>query len=173
MNLKIVLIFAFCAVAFSAFAQGKPNDAAKEVDLAVPAHDLARGSVIAEGDLTYQAMPAARAVSGVLRSIADVAGKETRRALRAGEPIRTTDLKRATLVPKGSTVTMIFDAPGMRLTAVGRALNEGGQGESITVLNPTSYRQVEATVVAPGTVRVGAASTDTGAASGAVAAAQP
>jgi hypothetical protein len=37
------------------------------------------------------------------------------------------------------------------------------------VLNPTSYRQVEATVVAPGTVRVGAASEM----SAAIAAAQP
>jgi flagellar basal body P-ring formation protein FlgA len=152
MTLRILTIFVFCTAAFSAFAQTAPKD----VDVAVPAHDIARGAKIAEDDLTYQAVSAGRAGSNIIRDIADVAGKEARRALRAGELIRPTDLKRPTLVAKGATVTMIFEAPGMRLTSVGRALNEGAEGDSITVLNPTSYRQVEATVTAPGTVRVGA-----------------
>ena len=151
MNLKFLLIFVFCAVAFSAFAQPMP----KEIDVAVPARDIARGSTISESDLTYQAVAASRAGSNILRSIPDIVGKEARRALRAGELIRETDLKRATLVAKGSTVTMVFEVPGMKLMSVGRALTEGAAGDSITVLNPTSYRQVEATVIAPGTVRVG------------------
>lgn len=168
MSFKIALLFVFCPMAFSALAQGKSGD----VDVAVTARDIARGSVIAERDLIYQAVPAQRAASNVLRSIADAAGKEARRALRAGELIRATDVKRPTLVAKGSTVTMVFDAPGMRLTAVGRALTEGGEGESITVLNPTSYRQVDATVIAAGTVRVGALNANAGAIPG-MAAAQP
>ncbi len=169
MNLKIALIFVFCAVAFSALAQGKPND----VNVAVPARDLARGSLITEDDFVYQAVPAMRAASNVIRSISDVTGKEARRALRAGELIRASDIKRPTLVAKGSTVTMVFEAPGMRLTATGRALTEGGQGQSITVLNPTSYRQVEATVIAAGTVRVGASNANPDASPDAVAATQP
>lgn len=151
MNLRFLVIFVFCAVAFSAYAQPAPKD----VDVVVPARDIARGSKIAEGDLTYQAVAVSRAGASIQRSIPDVAGKEARRALRAGELIRDSDLKRATLVAKGSTVTMLFEAPGMKLTSVGRALAEGAAGDSITVLNPTSYRQVEATVIAPGTVRVG------------------
>ena len=54
-----------------------------------------------------------------------------------------------------ATVTMLFDAPGMSLSAVGRALAEGGEGDSIAVLNPTSYRQVVGVVIGPGSVRVG------------------
>jgi len=73
----------------------------------------------------------------------------------AGEFLRSSDLKRPALVAKGSNVTMVFEAPGIHLTAVGRALAEGGEGDSIAVLNPTSYRQVVAVVTAPGTVRVG------------------
>jgi flagellar basal body P-ring formation protein FlgA len=60
------------------------------------------------------------------------------------------------MVAKGSTVTMLFEAPVMRLTAIGRALAEGAEGDTITILNPTSYRKVEAVVVKAGTVRVGA-----------------
>jgi flagella basal body P-ring formation protein FlgA len=86
-----------------------------------------------------------------------VAGREAKRALRAGELIRASDLKRPTLVAKGSTVTMIFEVPGIALTSVGRALAEGGEGDTIAVLNPTSYRQVSAVITGPGTVHVGAA----------------
>jgi flagella basal body P-ring formation protein FlgA len=156
MTYRIVLLFAFCATAFSAFAQTPARDPANEVEVAVPARDIARGAKIAESDLTYQAVPALRANSSIIRAISDAAGRESRRALKAGEMIRISDLKRPTLVAKGSTVTMLFEAPGIKLTGVGRALVEGGEGETITVLNPASYRQVEAIVVGPGTVRVGA-----------------
>jgi flagella basal body P-ring formation protein FlgA len=154
MTMRILLILAFCAVAFSAFAaQGVDGDM-NQVEIAVPAHDIARGTIIGDGDFVTKAIPALRAGDGFVRSLADVDGKETRRALRAGEFVRASDLKRPTVVPKGSTVTMVFEAPGLRLTALGRALAEGGEGDTITVLNPTSYRKVEAVVIAAGTVRV-------------------
>jgi hypothetical protein len=34
--------------------------------------------------------------------------------------------------------------PASRLLLVGRAMAEGGEGDTIAVLNPTSYRQVSA-----------------------------
>ncbi len=156
MRIRTFLVLLFCTAAFSAFAD--END----IDIIVPTHDIARGSVIAEGDLDYKAVPAARAGASVLRSVTDAAGKEARRALKAGEIIRASDLKRPTLVAKGSNVTMLFVAPGMQLTSTGRALEDGGQGDSITVLNPTSYRKVEAVVVKAGTVRVGALGEEAG-----------
>jgi flagella basal body P-ring formation protein FlgA len=152
MTLRVLLVLAFSVLAFSAFAA----DGASEVDVAVLKSDVARGAVIAEEDLEYKAIPLMRANGSVVRAITDVAGKEARRALKAGELIRTGDVKRPAMVAKGSTVTMLFDAPGMRLSAVGRALAEGAEGDTITILNPTSYRKVEAVVIKPGTVRVGA-----------------
>ena len=56
------------------------------------------------------------------------------------------------VVTKGQTVTMQFAAPGVELTAMGRAMSEGGVGDTVTVQNPVSYRMVSAIVVAPGTV---------------------
>jgi flagellar basal body P-ring formation protein FlgA len=152
MTLRVLFVLAFSVLAFSAFAA----DGATEVDVAVLKTDVARGSVIAEEDLEYKAIPLMRANGSVVRAITDATGKEARRALKAGELIRTGDLKRPTLVSKGSTVTMLFEAPGMRLSAIGRALAEGAEGDTITILNPTSYRKVEAVVVKAGTVRVGA-----------------
>ncbi len=151
MTMRIVLVLAFCTIAFSAFADADPN----QVDVAVPSHDIARGAVLAEGDLAYATIPALRVNDSIVKAIADAAGMESRRALRAGEFIRTSDLKRPTVVAKGSNVTMMFEADGLLLTAVGRAMADGGAGEIISVLNPTSFRQVQATVIAPGKVRVG------------------
>jgi len=139
MTARFFFTLAFCTIAFSAFAE--------ENEIAVPAHDIARGTPIAEGDFVLKAAPVARISDGVLRSPADAIGKEARRA---------SDLKRPPLVIKGATVTMVFETPGMQLTAPGRALGEAGEGETVTVLNPTSYRQVEGVAIAPGTVRVGA-----------------
>ena len=158
MSIRFLLAVAFCAVAFSAFAQA-PAAPADQTEIVVPAHDIARGAVIAEGDLTIKSIAVMRVNDGIVRNAADAAGKEAKRALRAGEFLRNSDLKRPALVAKGSNVTMIFEAPGIHLTAVGRALAEGGEGDSIAVLNPTSYRQVIAVVTAPGTVHVGAAMT--------------
>jgi len=151
MNIRYLLALALCTIAFSAFAQ----DGANQIEVVVPAHDIARGAVIGESDLTVKSIPVLRMNDSIVRNAPDATGKETRRALRAGELLRASDLKRPTLVAKGSTVTMVFEAPGITLTAVGRALAEGGEGDSIAVLNPTSYRQVVALVTGPGTVRVG------------------
>ena len=151
MTLRFILALAFCTVAFSAFAEEPDN----QTELVVPAHDIARGTVITDGDLTTRSFPILRMNDSLIHNLGDVAGKEAKRALRAGEVLRLSDVKRPALVAKGATVTMVFEAPGMSLMAVGRALAEGGEGDSIAVLNPTSYRQVVATVTAPGVVRVG------------------
>jgi flagella basal body P-ring formation protein FlgA len=150
MTLKTLLTLVFCTIAFTAYAADVAT-----IDVAVPAHDIARGSVIGAGDIVYKTISAAGISQSVVRSIADLAGQEARRSLRAGELVRLADVKHPTLVAKGATVTMVFDAPGISLSATGRALAEGGEGDSITVLNTVSYRQVQATVIAPGTVRVG------------------
>ena len=154
MTIRVLLVLIFSTIAFTAYAADGAS--VPEVDVAVARSDIARGDVIAEGDLEYKAVPAVRANGSVVRAITDVAGMEARRALKAGELIRSGDLKRPTMVAKGSTVTMLFEAPGMRLSAVGRALTEGAEGDTITVLNPTSFRKVEALVIKAGTVRVGA-----------------
>ena len=154
MTLRFLLVVILSAIAFTAYAADGVS--VPEVDVAVARSDIARGEVIAEADLEYKAVPALRANGSVVRAITDAAGMEARRALKAGELIRAGDLKRPTMVAKGSSVTMVFDAPGMRLSAVGRAMAEGAEGDTITVLNPTSFRKVEAVVIKPGTVRVGA-----------------
>jgi len=153
MNSKFLLTVLLCSLAFSAFAQTASE---AQLDVAVTNRDIARGEILRDSDLAYKAVPVIRANASIIRSIADVSGQEARRALRAGDMIRFSDVKRPTLVAKGATVTMLFEAPGMVLTSVGRAMTEGGMHDTITVQNPISFRQVQANIISPGTVRVGA-----------------
>ncbi len=121
------------------------------VRVVVPAHDIARGATLSESDLTYSTS-AHDVMIGTTTSMTDAVGLQTRRMLRAGEPFRIEDLRRPILVTKGSTVTMTFAVPGIVLTATGRAMSEGGMGETVTVQNPASFRQVMAVVTGPGQV---------------------
>src|SRR5206468_8829447 len=93
------------------------NSAAADVAtrIVVPSHDIKRGDVIGDSDLAYIALTVAPAVSGIATSMNELDGMQARRLLRAGEPLRTDDVRPPILITKGSTVTMTFDAPGMTL----------------------------------------------------------
>src|SRR6516162_59912 len=117
---------------------------AATVRIVVPAHDIARGDTISENDLTYATVDGAALMSGVPTRMDEVKGMQARRMLAAGQPFRGDDVRRPIVITKGQTVTMEFDAPGVQLTAMGRAMSEGGVGDTVTVQNPVSYRMISA-----------------------------
>jgi len=126
---------------------------AATVRIVVPAHDIARGDTIGDNDLTYAMVDGAALMSGVPTRVDEVKGMQARRTLAAGQAFRGDDVRRPIVITKGQTVTMEFDAPGVQLSAMGRAMSEGGVGDTVTVQNPASYRMISAVVTAPGTVR--------------------
>ena len=140
-----VMPAALLAVADSAFAA--------TVRIVVPAHDINRGDTISESDLTYATVDGAQLISGVPTKMDEVKGMQARRTLSAGQAFRSDDVRRPIVITKGQTVTMEFEEPGVQLTAMGRAMSEGGVGDTVTVQNPASYRMISAVVAAPGTVR--------------------
>src|SRR5581483_850060 len=142
---KLVLLLSL-AIASPALGDGG-------VRIVVPAHDIARGQTISETDLTYATVEGGALMGGTVTKFDTVNGMETRRMLRAGEAMRADDVRRPIVVTKGQTVTMTFEAPGVELTAMGRAMSEGGIGDTVTVQNPASFRMITATVTAAGTVR--------------------
>jgi flagella basal body P-ring formation protein FlgA len=119
----------------------------------VPNHDIARGDTIGTADLVYGTIQSNSVFSGLATTMDDLNGMEARRSLRAGEVVRLSDVRKPVIVAKGSTVTMTFIAPGVTLTATGRAMGEGGIGDTITVQNPVSFRQISCIVTGPGAVR--------------------
>ena len=146
----VTLAFAFLAAAMApAFAA----DAVNGPRVVVPVHDIERGETIADADLVLQTITPDRMRPGVVMATASLVGHEARRALRAGEPVRSEDVRMPILVAKGSTVTMTFSEPGIVLTGTGRAMGDAGLGESVVVQNPVSFRQVSCVVTGAGAVR--------------------
>jgi flagella basal body P-ring formation protein FlgA len=145
--MKAFLIF------FAALLMAYPAFADAGVRVVVPARDIARGETISESDLTFAIAPAQGLMPNTTTAMESLVGMQTRRVLRAGETVRNDDVRHPILIAKGSTVTMTFEAPGVLLTATGRAMSEGGLGETITVLNPISFRQIMAVVTGPGSVK--------------------
>ncbi len=122
------------------------------VRIVVPTHDIARGDTMGETDLTYANVAGAAMMSGVATSFDALKGMQARRMLHAGEAVRADDVRHPVVITKGQTITMRFSAPGVELNAVGRAMAEGGVGDTITVQNPASFRMISAIVTGPGTV---------------------
>ncbi len=122
------------------------------VRVVVPAHDIPRGQTISESDLTYANVAGNALMAGVVTNFAAAKDMEARRLLHAGEAFRSDDVRRPIVVTKGQAVTMLFDAPGVELTATGRAMGEGGVGDTVMVQNPASFRMINGVISAPGTV---------------------
>ena len=149
---KILAYFGLFAI-LPALLLASGSAFAGTVRIVVPSHDIARGETISESDLTFTTVDGAALMSGVPTKMDEVKGMQTRRMLIAGQPFRAEDVRRPIVVSKGQTVTMQFLAPGVELTAMGRAMSEGGVGDTVTIQNPVSYRMIAGTIVAPGTVR--------------------
>lgn len=124
------------------------------VELPVLRQTLRRGTLIRDADIEWRQVRVSRIREGTVREAEDIVGKETNRRLRAGTPLRPRDLRDPVVVAKGTLVTLTLEAPGMQLSATGRALEDGSDGALIRVMNVQSKRTIEAVVTGPNRVRV-------------------
>lgn len=120
-------------------------------DSAVATRTIRAQTVIAPGDVVLVAAD----IPDALASIEEAIGREARVTLYAGRPIRPEDLGTPTLVQRNQKVVLVFQAGGLSIRLEGRALERGGQGDLIRVMNMSSRQTVNGTVAADGTVRVG------------------
>ena len=127
------------------------------VSVPVLARALRPGDSIGEGDLVWADLPDRQVSGNAVRDAAGLVGFSARRAIPPGQPVLISDLKAAKLIGKGQAVTLILDTPGMRLTARGVAMQDGGEGDVIRIANERSHAVVQGTVTAAGTVVVAAA----------------
>jgi flagellar basal body P-ring formation protein FlgA len=141
-----------------------PNDGAETsiagyakatVEVPVLRRSLQRGEVIADDDVDYVTLPASSLPKGLMLDPSQLAGKAARRTLHADKAVRASDLMAPILVAKNSSVAMIYVVGALKITARGRALSDGGQGETVLVLNTSSKKTVEAVVLNANTVSVG------------------
>ncbi len=124
------------------------------VEVVVTTHRLSPGAVIGPGDLTVQRLRADLTRGEVVCDPAQAIGLAVRRMEAAGAPVPLADLAAPIVVQKGGRVTMELRTPGLSLTGIGQAMEAGGLGARIKVLNPLSRAVVEAEILGPDHVRV-------------------
>ncbi len=112
------------------------------------------GKAIAEEDLEWVRLRAERVGPNAITTVEELTGRSSRRPLRAGEPIRTTDLRETFAVAKGSLVVVVLQTSAMAATVQAKALENGAIGETIRVANTKSNRVLNVTVIDAGTVSV-------------------
>jgi len=126
----------------------------RTAEIPVPARPLAAGETIAAGDLTTVRLHADRISPDMLLQASDLVGKAARHQLRPGDPVRQSDVEVPLVIHRGSLVTILLETPSLRLSAEGKALDDGSMGTVIRVANTKSSRVIDAVVAGPGTVTV-------------------
>lgn len=124
------------------------------VDVPVAAARITPGTPIRTTDLRMQRMRADQLQGDVVRDPAEAAGMTLHRTVLGGQPLLRTDLVRPPLVARGAPVRMTLDQPGISLTLQGTAMQDGGMGALVRVLNPTSHAVLDAEVIGPQMVRI-------------------
>lgn len=102
--------------------------------------------------VTRVALPAG--AHDYLADFDQVVGRRVIRPLRAESPVRSSALAFPEIIKKGDHVTIEVKHGGLLIQANGMSKTGGAMGQSITVLNEDSKKEVRARIVGPGTVRV-------------------
>ncbi len=128
--------------------------AAPTLPVVVATHRLALGDVVGLGDARVARLRAERVRPGTAERLDQVVGQQLQRPLGSEMPFQRGDLAPPALVGKNALVTLVVEAPGISLTAQGRALEAAPRGAVVPVMNLASRTVVEGQVTGPGRVRV-------------------
>jgi flagella basal body P-ring formation protein FlgA len=115
---------------------------------------MPRGSVLSSADLAVSLRPAETLYGEHLSSVAAATGKQLRRDLKAGAPLRLSMLTDPQAIARGQSTQLLSVVNNIEVVMNGTALSGGSAGDTIKVRNNTSGRQLEGVVTLDGRVRV-------------------
>lgn len=119
-------------------------------DTLVAARTIRAAEVIGPQDVTLAQGEAAGALSDPGVAI----GQEARVALYAGRPIRPGDIGPPAIVERNEEITLVFRQGGLAISAAGRALGRGGEGDVVRAMNLASRKTVSGVIGPQGAVHV-------------------
>lgn len=123
-------------------------------DMVVTVRQIDHGSVISAADLALRRQDVALAQGRYLGRIEDAAGKKARTTLKANAVVRNDQLEKVPLIKTGQLVTIVAENERVRITVTGKAKSAGAEGDTITVQNLNSLKELPARVIDAGTVRI-------------------
>jgi flagella basal body P-ring formation protein FlgA len=108
-------------------------------------------ALVAPDDLTLVSAE----LPGALSDPDQAVGLEARVAIYAGKPVRPGDLGPPTLVDRNQLVKLVYLSGGLAISAEGRALARGSEGDEVRVMNLGSRNTVTGRIGPDGAVYVG------------------
>ncbi len=102
-------------------------------DYFVTARSLARGQVIAAGDLAKRSGDLAELPAGVITETAQAVGHMLTISLQSGQILRSDSLRAQLAVQQGQNVKLVSKGPGFQVATDGRALNNAADGQVVQV----------------------------------------
>lgn len=126
--------------------------AAEAFDAIVATRPLARGDILRDSDVAIEKRPRTEMQGDPVRDVASAIGMELRQAIRPGQPLRSADLGKPQMVKRGEPVMLLYEVPGIVLTARGKAEENGAMGDTVNVTNIQSKRIIQGVVTGPNQV---------------------
>ncbi|MCU0899956.1 MAG: flagellar basal body P-ring formation protein FlgA [Cypionkella sp.] len=119
-------------------------------DALVTTRVIKAGQIIQPADLSVVDAD----IPGAISDPALIFGQEARVALYPGRPIREGQVGPPAVVLRNQIVALSYVSGAIAITTEGRALDRGGVGDLISVLNLSSRNTVQGWVLPDGSVRV-------------------
>jgi flagella basal body P-ring formation protein FlgA len=113
---------------------------------------LGRGELIKPGDVTIERRPRSEIGADTLSDVQSAIGLAARAPLSGGRLLRSAELMKPELISRNDTVTLVYEIPGVTVTARGKAMEAGAEGDVIEVATQHTKRTVHGVVVASGRV---------------------
>jgi flagella basal body P-ring formation protein FlgA len=124
------------------------------MELPVLSYSINRGDIISRGDIEWRKQEISRDLVGFLTDEFKIIGKEARKHLRSGSPLRSSDLISPQIIDRGQTVDLVARSSGLVVNMQGKALANGAEGDRYWCRNMSSGKKVEGLVLAGGTVLI-------------------
>jgi flagella basal body P-ring formation protein FlgA len=119
--------------------------------VAVAAAPVAANQPLTEEQVTVERRDVSNLADPISKP-ADAVGQTSRRMLRAGDILRTSQLAAPLLVKRGDQVLMLARRDGIEVSTSGEALDAGSRGAAVRVRNGASGQVLRMRVTGAGTV---------------------
>jgi flagella basal body P-ring formation protein FlgA len=127
--------------------------AVEMLEAAILTRNVDRGEVLKASDVVTERRPKAE-IGNDAATRNHVIGMQMRKPSRAGQPLKVSDIGTPDLVQRDDNVTLIFETAGIYITARGKAVDSGTEGDTVTVLNLQSKRTISGVVIGRGQVAI-------------------
>lgn len=115
---------------------------------------VSTGEIIGTTDIEWIDMSERVLLPDTIIDADKLIGKTPVRMVSLGQPIRLKDVTNPQLVARGDEITILYNLGGMQLSAKGKAMQNGAEGDTIRALNVASNRSMSARVTGDRTVTV-------------------